>query len=281
MTSSTRILMLFDNMNRDYVTRLQSGAARKASACGVTIEAENIHGTDRSVESLLDSPGLGGVILTAPLCDDRHVLLQLEKRGIPFARIASMLDPGRGITVSMDEYEASREITGLLLEAGHRRIAIIRGPRSHLASMRRYNGFTAAMGTKGGRADPALIVEGDFTPESGKQLASKLLAGRPTAIFSSNDGMAAGFVEAARAAGYSLPGQVSIVGFDDDPVAKTLNPPLTTVRQPLEEMGATACTLLADCMKGAGKSVAHADVPYTIVERSSIAPPATATASAA
>lgn len=281
MTSDTRILMLFDNMNRDYVSRLQSGSARKASSSGVTIEAVNIHGTGTSVESLLDAPGIGGVILTAPLCDDRHVLLQLEKRGIPFARIASMLDPGRGITVSMDEYEASREITSLLLEAGHRRIAIIRGPRSHLASMRRYNGFTAAMGTKGGRADPALIVEGEFTPESGKRVASKLLAGRPTAVFSSNDGMAAGFVEAAMAAGYELPRQISIVGFDDDPIAATLNPPLTTVRQPLEEMGATACSLLTDCINGSGMSVAHADVPYAIVERTSIAPPAVEAANAA
>lgn len=281
MTSEKRILMLFDNMNRDYVSRLQAGATRQAKAAGVSVEAENIHGTSTTVANLLERPGIAGVILTAPLCDDRHVILQLEKKGLPFARIASMLDPGRGITVSMDEYEAAREITGLLLDAGHRRIGIIRGPRSHLASMRRYNGFTAAMGTKGGRADPALVVEGDFTAQSGKQLAPKLLAGRPTAIFSSNDGMAAGFIEAARAAGYAMPGQISIVGFDDDPMAKTLSPPLTTVRQPLEEMGATACKLLADHLGGTGKAVAHADVPYTIVQRSSIAAPAGEAANAA
>ena len=273
MASDKRILLAFDNPNRDYVSRLQAGVERRARELGIAIEMENIYGTGKDTKALADPTGFDGVILTAPLSDDRHLLLQYEKKGIAFARIAPILDLERGITVSMDEYEAAREITSLLLNAGHRRIAIIRGPRTHLVSMRRYNGFTAAMGTKGGRADPELVVEGDFTADSGKQLASRLLAGRPTAIFASNDAMAAGFIEAARTAGHSVPGQISVVGFDDDPLAKTLNPPLTTVRQPLEEMGETACKLLADCIRGSGKRTAHADVPYTIVERASIAAP--------
>lgn len=264
--------MLFDNMNQDYVARLQRGAEKAAVSAGLGFEARNLHGSQARVSDIFSQAGIGGVILTAPLCDDRHLMLQLEERGLPFARISSMLDPGRGITVTMDEYEAVRAITGVLLDAGHRRIAIIRGPRSHLSSMRRYNGFTAALGTKGGRVDASLIAEGDYTKVSGKQLAPKLFAQKPTAIFCSNDGMAAGVIEAARELRISIPGDISLVGFDDDPIAQRLTPPLTTVRQPLGEMGAEACRLLADCMHGRGRPTGHADIPFQIVERSSVAP---------
>jgi LacI family transcriptional regulator len=81
---------------------------------------ENLHGTGKTFGDLIEGGDFGGVILTAPLSDDRHAMLQLEKSGLPFARIASMLDPGRGITVTMDENEAAREITSVLLDAGHR-----------------------------------------------------------------------------------------------------------------------------------------------------------------
>ena len=274
MTSSGHILMLFDNMNRDYVSRLHSGASRQAGSSGLKLQMQNVHGTDTKAESLLDEPGIAGVILTAPLCDDRHLMLHVEKRNLPFARIASMLDPGRGITVSMDEYEAARSVTTLMLEQGHRKVGIIRGPRSHLSSMRRYNGFTAALGAKGAKLDQGLVVEGDYTREGGAAEGAKLLAARPTAVFASNDAMAAGLADAARKAGLMVPRDVSIVGFDDDPVAKSMNPPLTSVRQPLEEMGAAACKLLGEHIAGRGAARAHADIPFELVERSSIAPPA-------
>ena len=272
MTTKRTLMMLFDNTNRDYVSRLQNGATRKAAELGLALRAENIHGTGREAGSLLDDGDFAGVILTAPLCDDRHLMLQLEKRNLPFARIASMLDPGRGITVSMDEYEAALQVTMVLLEAGHRKIGIIRGPRSHLASMRRYNGFTAALGTKGCKLDSKLVVEGDFSPESGEVEGAKLLQAGPTAIFSSNDAMAQGLVSAARKAGLSLPQDLSVVGFDDDPIAARMNPPLTSIRQPLEDMGAKACELLANHLAGRGQAKAHADVPFELVRRASVAP---------
>ena len=262
--------MLFDNMNSDYVSRLGKGAGRVASTSALGLLMDNVYGTGREAASRLDQQGISGVILTAPLSDDRHLMLQIEKRGLPFARIASMLDPGRGITISMDEYEAALQVTMVLLEAGHRKIGIIRGPRSHLASMRRYNGFTAAMGTKGARLDPRLVVEGDFTRQSGETEGAKLLAGSPTAIFASNDAMAQGMNEAARKAGLSLPQDLSIVGFDDDPIAARMNPPLTSIRQPLEEMGAKAFELLAANITGRGAARAHADVPFEVVRRASV-----------
>lgn len=270
---SGHILILSDNTNRDFVSRIHSGASRHGSSAGVKVVMENINGTGKEAGDCLDQQGLGGVLLTAPLCDDRHLLLQLEKRNIPYVRIGSMLDSGRGITVTMDEYDAARVVTTTLLEAGHRRIGIIRGPRSHLSSMRRYNGFVTALGAKGLKPEPGLIVEGDYTRESGAEQGAKLLAAQPTAVFASNDNMALGFTDAARRAGLSLPRDLSLVGFDDDPFAKTMAPPLTSIRQPLEEMGAKACEKMVAAMKG-GATTGHADVPYQLVERASVAPPA-------
>ena len=274
MALSSRILMLFDNTNANYVSRLYSGASKQAASSAIKVQMENVHGTDLKPENLLDAPDIGGIILTAPLCDDRHVMLQVEKRGLPYARTASMLDPGRGITVIMDEFEAALQVTKVMLDAGHRRVGIIRGPRSHLASMRRYNGFAAALGTKGVKLDQSLVVEGDFTKASGAEAGAKLIANGPTAIFASNDSMALGLSEAARGKGISMPQQLSLVGFDDDPFAKTMNPPLTSIRQPLEEMGATAYRMLADHMAGQRPAIAHAEVPFELVERASVAPPA-------
>ena len=266
--------MLFDNPNRDYVSRLTNGFRRHAGSAGLDARAHIIYGTDETAEKVVKEADVGGFLLTAPLSDDRHLMLTIEKRGLPFARIAHLLDPGRGITVSMDEYEAARVITSLLLQAGHRRVGIIRGPRSHLSSIRRYNGFTAALGEKGAKLDPSLIVEGAYTRESGQEMGERLLAAGPTAVFASNDSMAAGLADAARKKGLSVPRDLSIVGFDDDPIAKSMNPPLSSIRQPLEEMGAKACEMLAAVMAGKGSRSAHADVPFEVVERSSVVAPA-------
>jgi LacI family transcriptional regulator len=105
------------------------------------------------------------VILTAPLSDDRHLLSAIEKQGLPCVRIAPMLDPDRGCTVTMDEYEAARAITDLLLRRGIAGRLRAR-PQRPLVSLRRYNGYAAALGGKGLRLDPKLIVQGDFSRQS-------------------------------------------------------------------------------------------------------------------
>src|SRR5690606_7030481 len=140
-------------------------------------------------EQVLESATFGGIVLTPPLSDDRHVLSLIEARRLPYVRIAPLLDPDRGCTVIMDEYDAARAITAHLLDKGHRRIGFIRGPRIHLVSMRRFNGYANALGGRGLRIDQQLIVQGDFSRQSGRDLADKLFAAKPTAIFASNDEM--------------------------------------------------------------------------------------------
>ncbi len=272
MTTATRILVLFDNNGREYVSRILSGASRQGQGSGIRVDAENSFESGRRIAAILGDAAPAGIILTPPYSDDRHVLSLIEERRIPYVRIAPMLDLDRGSTVVMDEYDAAKQVTEHLLDAGHRRIAIMRGPRTHLVSMRRYNGYASALGGKRLVPDPALVVTGDFSRESGRQQAAALFAARPTAIFSSNDEMAVGIIEAADRAGIAIPGDISLVGFDDNAIAKSCRPRLTTVRQPLEEMGETACRVLIERVHNAARAPAHEQVPFQIVERDSVAP---------
>jgi LacI family transcriptional regulator len=271
MTNLTRILVLFDNNGREYVSRIESGASRFGQGAGFRVDTENSFESGRQIAEILANNPPAGFVLTPPYSDDRHALSLIEAQRLPYVRIAPMLDLDRGSSVVMDEYEAARAITDHLLQKGHRRIGFVRGPRTHLVSMRRYNGYASALGGKRLIPDPALIVHGDFSRGSGKEQARALFDAKPTAIFASNDEMAVGIIEAADRAGIAIPGDISLVGFDDNAIAKTSRPRLTTVRQPLEEMGETACQLLIERLRNPGKPNAHAQVPFQIVERDSVA----------
>jgi LacI family transcriptional regulator len=270
MNTRARFLLLFDNNGNEYVSRIREGASRFGQSSGFPVQAENLFGTGKSVTDVLESDAPAGVVLTPPLSDDRHVLGLIEQRGLPCVRIAPMLDPDRGCTVIMDEYDAARAITDLLLRKGHRRIGFVRGPKVHLVSMRRYNGYANALGGKGLRIDPTLVVQGDFSRQSGRDQAATLFAAKPTAIFASNDEMAVGIIDAAQAVGISIPGDISLAGFDDNAIARTVRPRLTSVRQPLEEMGEAACKLLIERIRQPSRANRHEQVPFQIVERESV-----------
>ena len=270
MYTRTRILLLFDNNGNEYVSRIQDGAARWGRTSGFPVQAENLFHTRKPIAECIEPDALAGIILTPPLSDDRHVLSLIEERGLPYVRIAPLLDTDRGSTVVMDEYDAARAITDLLLQKGHRRIGFVRGPKVHLVSMRRYNGYANALGGKGLRIDPSLIVQGDFSRQSGREQAAALFAAKPTAIFASNDEMAVGIIDAANAAGVDIPGDISLAGFDDNAVARTSRPRLTSVRQPLEEMGEVACQLLVERIRNPGRANQHKQVPFQIMERESV-----------
>jgi len=271
MNHRSKILVLFNNSGREYVARIDSGARRICDSSGFTAQMDNAFVSGSTVADMLKDETIGGVILTPPYSDDRHALSLIEQRGLPYVRIAPMLDMDRGSTVTIDEYDAARAITQHLIDKGHRRIAIMRGPDFQLVSMRRYNGYANALGASRLRVDQTLVAQGDFSRESGRDQAGKLFAARPTAIFASNDEMAAGIIDAARAARISIPGQISVVGYDDNAVAKTTTPRLTTVRQPLEQMGEMAARLLIDGIRTGDRNAAHKIIPFEVIERESVA----------
>lgn len=270
MTGTGKILILSDNVGREYVGRIERGVTGALQSSRFTPVPRNIYGTRVTVDELIADPMLAGIILTAPLADDRPTLSKVEARRIPFVRIAPLLDLDRGSVVSMDEFDAARAITEHLLQQGHRRIGFIKGPREHLVSIRRFNGFASAMGGHGLRVEPEMIALGDFSRASGREQAAALLAKRPTAIFASNDEMAIGVIEAARARGIDVPGDISVVGFDGDEAASRTNPPITTIRQPLGEMGEAAARILVEQIERPAKGAETAEVRFELIERSSV-----------
>jgi len=162
-----------------------------------------------------------------------------------------------------------------LLEQGHRRIGVIGGPRHLLCSRARIDGYRAALEEAGLLVDPTLIRHGDFRHFGGYSRARELLAlpDRPTAIFAGSDEQAFGVVEAARVCGLAVPGDLSVVGFDDLPMSRWAAPPLTTVRQPLAQMGCAAAQMLQSLLEGRALSRVRVELSTTLIVRSSTAPP--------
>lgn len=271
MNGERKILILSDNPGEDYIARVRTGTERACRPAGIGIEAVNVYGRDMTPAQVVGELDHAGVILTPPVSDDRQILSFLEAKGVPFVRIAALLDLDRGNIVAIDEYDAASSIVGHLTARGHRRIGIVRGPNSQLVSMRRYNGYANAIGAKGMRVEQSLVVQGDFTRQSGREQAPRLFAAKPTAIFACNDEMAAGVIDAAEAAGIAIPGDLSLVGYDDNAVATKVRPNLTTVRQPCEAMGEAAGKLLVARIGRPGMARENILVPFEIIERDSVA----------
>src|SRR5213079_705799 len=162
-----------------------------------------------------------------------------------------------------------------LLRLGHRRIGAITGPRSWVATEDRRRGYHAALAAAGVLPDPALEVEADFEILGGRRAAEALLdlAEPPTAIFAFNDNHAIGALQAARARGLRVPEDLSVVGFDDVEHATIVTPRLTTVRQPLAEMGRTAVSLLMRLLEGQRFETLHVELATRLVVRDSTRAP--------
>jgi LacI family transcriptional regulator len=178
-------------------------------------------------------------------------------------------------TVSAAHSAGAGEAMRHLLSLGHRRIAAITGPRGRLATEERLRGYHAAIGGAGVLPDARLVVESNFQVEGGFDAAARLLElpDRPTAIFAFNDPLAIGAMEAARSRGLRIPEEVSIVGFDDTTEAQFVTPGLTTVRQPLAEMGRMAVSLLVRLLENQTVETMQLELPTRLVVRSSTARP--------
>jgi LacI family transcriptional regulator len=264
------IVFLHDNVGTEYVSRIDDGGKRASRASQSAFQSVNLYGSGKSVADVIDELEPAAIVLTAPLCDDRMVLGQIERAHIPCVRIAPILDADRGCRVIMDEYDAARAITAKLLDAGHQRIGIIKGPREHLVSIRRFSGFANALGGRRLRVEPELVVIGDFSRESGRKLAPQLFRAKPTAIFASNDEMALGVLEAARAAGLSVPGDLSIAGFDGNSAAARSSPAISTIRQPLGAMGEAAFGLAVKSAASGRTLQQTEEIAFEVVEGGSI-----------
>jgi LacI family transcriptional regulator, galactose operon repressor len=178
--------------------------------------------------------------------------------------------------VSAANSSGADQVTRHLLGLGHRRIAAITGPREWLATEERRRGYHAALASAGILPNSSLEIEADFEITGGARAAMSLLLDRPeppTAIFAFNDNLAIGTIQAAHAHGLRVPEDLSVVGFDDSEHASLITPALTTVRQPLAEMGRTAVNLLRRLIDGQRVETLHVELGTRLVVRDSTAPP--------
>jgi LacI family transcriptional regulator len=217
-----------------------------------------------------------GAVLMLP-AESGEELTALRAQRYPFVVLDPRASLGAGIaSVSAANTPGAIHATGHLLGLGHRRIAAITGPAGWCATEERLVGYRAALSGVGVRPESALVVESNFEIDGGRRAASALLdaASPPTAIFAFNDNLAIGAIQAAGERGLRVPEDVSIVGFDDSDLAPIVTPPLTTIRQPLAEMGRMAVTLLARLIAGDTVEALKVELSAGLVVRGSTAPAA-------
>jgi LacI family transcriptional regulator len=227
---------------------------------------------ERDVMGLVDQTHLDGLIVTAPLSESTTLIRALDRRSLPFVRVAPNDVEHQTPYVDMDDAGAAREMTEYLLGLGHRRIGFIIGHPDHFASGQRLVGYKAALAAHGIEFQERYTRQGYFTFESGMDAAKELLSqtDRPTAIFASNDDMAAGALMAAHELGLNVPEQLSVAGFDDTYIAKTVWPRLTTVHQPTYDLAYTATNLLLQLLQS-GTVPQSMRLGYRLVCRASTA----------
>ncbi|MFL2530875.1 MAG: LacI family DNA-binding transcriptional regulator [Porticoccaceae bacterium] len=244
--------LIFDNPNASYIVELLQGAMEQSRQDGYHLIVEPVSLSSASItediNNLLVQSNLDGMILPPPLCDEPSILKALMSAGKPFARISPSISEELGLRVEINDHQAAKEMTTKLIELGHTSIGFITGRKGTATTRRRLEGFLSAMKEANLSVPDSFIQEGNFEYRSALIAGEKLLKQpqRPTAIFASNDEMAAGLIAAAHKSGLSVPDDISIAGFDDSLVATVVWPQLTTVRQPIKEMAATAVKILIE-----------------------------------
>ena len=218
-----------------------------------------------------------GLLLVLPTHASTY-LDSLIRQGFPYMLVDHQGSGDYRRSVGATNFQGAYDATRHLIELGHRRIGHIAGTAALGCAQDRVAGYRAALNAAGLPADPALIAQGDFFQPSGFGGADRLLAlpDRPTAIFAANDDMAFGVLEAARLRGLSIPADLSVIGFDDVPQTSIIHPPLTTVRQPLEQMGRVAAERLLELIEDPELTVGRVVLPTELIVRHSTCPPAAA-----
>ena len=270
---SFQIALLTDNPSPYYAQNIQAGVRARCQESGYRMIAQPVDsGAANLLEEILgliDQAQLDGVILTPPLTENNAVRQALSDRGLPFVMTApARLDPTIA-SAFIDNAQAAQDMTRHLIEAGHRRIGFVAGDPRYAASARRKEGYEAALGEAGLAFDPELVEAGEYTFASGSEAAQKLLGAPdpPTAIFASSDDMAAGVLATAHRLGIKVPSALSVAGFDDTDLAAVVWPPLTTIRQPVRDLGYAA----ADLLLAPNASVEQRLLPHALIVRGSVA----------
>jgi LacI family transcriptional regulator len=278
-SSAYCIGVLYSNPSSAYLNEIMLGGLQESSRTGAQLLLETCTGlaSQKAALKKLLAAGVDGIILPPPLCDSRLTIETLKAEGIPTLALATARPMEDVSSVRIDDYQGALAMTRYLIGLGHREIGFVKGDPSHTPSDLRYVGFLAAMRECGLNIDPAFVVNGLFTYRSGLAAGEALLKKerRPTAIFASNDDMAAAVIAVAHGLGIKIPEELTICGFDDTPVATTIWPSLTTIHQPIVEIGRAAVAILSEQIerqqKGEILQPVHQVMKFTLMERGSSA----------
>ncbi|HWA30014.1 MAG TPA: LacI family DNA-binding transcriptional regulator [Rhizomicrobium sp.] len=274
---SFRIGLLYSNPSAAYLSEFLVGSLEQSSESGAQLMLEKCDGptSERTAIKRLAEAGADGIILPPPLCDSVEALQAVLAAGIPGVIVATGHPASEFSAISIDDFAAAREMTRKLIALGHTRIGFITGHPNQTASARRHEGFLAGMEEAGLAVAPTQLAQGYFTYRSGMEAAEMLLKAnpRPTAIFASNDDMAAATIAVAHRLGLDVPRDLSVAGFDDVPLATAIWPALTTIHQPVAKMAREAVKLLLDQIRksrtGEKAPIVHRLLDFTLISRDS------------
>ncbi|HEX4737146.1 MAG TPA: LacI family DNA-binding transcriptional regulator [Allosphingosinicella sp.] len=275
-----RIGLLCSIPNATYVSEFLIGALERCSQVNAQLIVKRYSPGDdlaKAAAMLIDA-GLDGIILPPPVCDAQDLVRVLREAGIAVIATGSIRQGTDLPSIGIDDFAAARAMTRHLISLGHRRIGFITGRANHAATGLRLEGHRAALADAELEVEEALIAPGNFTYHSGLDAAEALLSQErpPTAIFASNDDMAAAAVAVAHRRGLDVPADLSVCGFDDTPLATTIWPELTTVRQPVSVISEEAVSMLAEIVRrggGAPDPTPHRLLEFELIRRQSDAAP--------
>jgi LacI family transcriptional regulator len=280
---ATHIGLLYSNPSAAYLSQFLVGALEATRKAGSHLVIEACESEDEAEQSevgrRLANAEAEGVILPPPLSESVPILTELALAQTPVVTVAMGKLYPNALNVRIDDFAAAKQMTDYLLSLGHRRLGLITGHPGHIASTERERGFRAAVMEGGLNPQDVFVEEGLFTFRSGLDAAERLVdsSRRPTAIFASNDDMAAAVVSVAHRRGLHVPADLTVVGFDDTSPATTVWPELTTIRQPVSAMAAAAVELLlADLRhrrRGDGGLSQEVVLDHELIIRESSAPP--------
>lgn len=276
-----RIGFLYSNPSAAYLSEFLVGLLSQSGLNNVQLFVEKCEaGAEEQVlaRRLIES-GLDGMILPPPLGDSEALVAHIKAYGIPVVAVACGLTARALGTVGVDDYLAAYDMTRHLISLGHQRIGFVAGDQNQTASARRLAGFRKAVRDLSADLSDELMAQGRFTYRSGLDAAEQLLAlaDRPTAIFASNDDMAAAAVAVAQRIGLDVPGDLTVTGFDDTALATTIWPELTTIRQPIADMARAAVEMIVRRVRaqqmGEAAMPEHVRLGWKLVRRQSDAVP--------
>lgn len=271
--------LIHDNPNAQMVLNVQHGILEALAGTEFEMVVRPVDRTSSTmlddVRHFLERQRLYGVVLLPPISENDALAALCDEVDCRYVRMGSaQLDAPEHMVASNDR-EVVREATDYLIQQGHRLIGLVEGPDGFRSARERREGFEDALKAAGLTLPRSMIARGNYRFETGVTAANRLLdlTPRPTAIFASNDEMAAGVVYAARERGISVPDNLSVIGFDDTPIAAHIWPPLTTVRWPIAAMAGTAARkLVGELTGGEPASKLPSSFPSLLVKRASVGP---------